>query len=77
MAARITEGNKTCGARNGSEDNQRQSHGPGLVVGCVVAFVGLVLFPPEDEVVEAEHVEGCEECYKRHPQVSNPAVAEA
>ena len=37
----------------------------------------LVLFPPEDEVIQTEHIERCHTGYKAHPDISYPAVAHA
>ena len=36
-----------------------------------------MLFPPEDEVVETEHIEGGHTGHERHPHVGHPVVAEA
>ena len=43
-AHEVSEGNETGYAGHSGEDNQRQAHGPRLIVRGVVAFVHFVFF---------------------------------
>ena len=76
-AYEFTEGYETGNHTYSGKDNERQTHGPGLVMGCVVTFVYLVFLPPEDKVVKTEHIEGGEESYERHPDVNQSTVVAA
>lgn len=66
---------ETGNAADGGENHERERHGPGLVVGSVMTFGHFMFLPPEDEVVEAEHIEGGQTGHERHPEIPESGVA--
>ena len=74
----MSERNETCHARHGCKENERKRHLPGSVVRSVMAglFVFGVLLPPENEIVQTEHVECRKGCHHGHPCTPEPVAVE-